>query len=138
MGRRASRLTSIPGKKEGLLRGERSRVVLGRMPEALVTRAKKRTGIDSDTELIEVALANIAVADDYADWRSVELPVDAFRRSPARVGKVNYPWARLRQAIRGVNGISGNPETGSRAGLCQRQSVRYRVASRWRGPGRST
>jgi len=38
------------------------------MPEALVTRAKKRTGIDSDTDLIEVALANIAVADDYADW----------------------------------------------------------------------
>jgi hypothetical protein len=38
------------------------------MPEALVARAKKRTGIDSDTDLIEVALANIAVADDYADW----------------------------------------------------------------------
>jgi hypothetical protein len=38
------------------------------MPEALVARAKKRTGIDSDTELIQVALANIAVADDYADW----------------------------------------------------------------------
>jgi hypothetical protein len=40
----------------------------GRMPEALVTRATKRTGIDSDTDLIELALANIAVADDYADW----------------------------------------------------------------------
>jgi hypothetical protein len=38
------------------------------MPEALVTRAKKRTGIDSDTDLIVVALANIAVADDHADW----------------------------------------------------------------------
>ena len=38
------------------------------MPEALVTRAKRRTGIDSDTDLIEVALANIAVADDYVDW----------------------------------------------------------------------
>ncbi|MGA8540635.1 MAG: hypothetical protein WB566_14120 [Terriglobales bacterium] len=38
------------------------------MPEALVARAKKRTGIDCDTDLIEVALANIAVADDYADW----------------------------------------------------------------------
>ena len=55
-------------EKEGLLRGERTQVVRGRMPEALVTTAKKRTGIDSDTELIEVALANIAVADDYADW----------------------------------------------------------------------
>jgi hypothetical protein len=38
------------------------------MPEALVTRAKKRTGISSDTALIEVALANVAVADDYPDW----------------------------------------------------------------------
>jgi len=53
---------------EGLLRGKRTQVVRGRMPEALVTRAKKRTGINSDTALIEVALANIAVADDYADW----------------------------------------------------------------------
>jgi len=38
------------------------------MPEALVSRAKARTGIKSDTELLEVALANLAVADDYADW----------------------------------------------------------------------
>lgn len=55
-------------EKEGLLRGERTQVVRGRMPEALVARAKRRTGISSDTELIEVALAHIAVADDYADW----------------------------------------------------------------------
>jgi hypothetical protein len=55
-------------EKEGLLRGERTQVVRGRMPEALVTKAKKRTGIHSDTDLIEVALASIAVEDDYADW----------------------------------------------------------------------
>ncbi len=58
----------VIAEKEGLLRGERTQVVRGRMPEALVARAKKLTGIDSDTDLIEVALANIAVADDYADW----------------------------------------------------------------------
>lgn len=58
----------VIAEEEGLLRGERTQVVRGRMPEALVARAKKRTGIDSDTDLIEVALANIAVADDYADW----------------------------------------------------------------------
>ena len=58
----------VIAEKEGLLRGERTQVVRGRMPEALVARAKKRTGINSDTDLIEVALANIAVADDYADW----------------------------------------------------------------------
>ncbi len=39
-----------------------------RMPKALAARAKKRSGIASDTELIQLALANIAVADDYADW----------------------------------------------------------------------
>ena len=58
----------VVAESEGLLRGDRTRIVRGRMPEALVAKAKKRTGIDSDTELIEVALANLAVADDYADW----------------------------------------------------------------------
>ena len=55
-------------EQEGLLRGERTKIVRGRMPEALVSEAKKRTGIQSDTDLIEVALANIAVGDDYAEW----------------------------------------------------------------------
>jgi hypothetical protein len=58
----------IIAEKEGLLKGERTQVVRGRMPRALVNRAKKRSGIVSDTDLIEVALANIAVADDYTDW----------------------------------------------------------------------
>jgi len=58
----------VIAENQGLLHGDRTRIVRGRMPEALVAKAKKRTGIDSDTELIEVALANIAVADDYADW----------------------------------------------------------------------
>ena len=55
-------------EEQGLLRGERDQVVRGRMPKALVAQAKKRTGVVSDTDLIELALANIAVADDYADW----------------------------------------------------------------------
>lgn len=38
------------------------------MPVTLVTRAKERTGISSDTELLEVALASLAVDDDYVDW----------------------------------------------------------------------
>lgn len=67
---RSSKLRDVMviAEREGLLHGERTQVVRGRMPEALVARAKKRTGINSDTDLIEVALANIAVADDYADW----------------------------------------------------------------------
>jgi hypothetical protein len=38
------------------------------MPEALVARAKARTGVKSDTALIELALASLAVADDYPEW----------------------------------------------------------------------
>lgn len=67
---RSNRLRDVMtiAEKEGLLEGERTQVIRGRMPRALVARAKNRTGIVSDTDLIEVALANIAVADDYTDW----------------------------------------------------------------------
>ena len=58
----------VIAEEQGLLRGERNQVVRGRMPKALVAQAKKRTGVISDTALIELALANIAVADDYAEW----------------------------------------------------------------------
>lgn len=53
---------------QGLLSGGRTLTVRGRMPSLLVEQAKKTTGIQSDSKLIEVALANIAVADKYADW----------------------------------------------------------------------
>lgn len=55
-------------EEKGLFRGTRTKVVRGRMPEALVSRAKARTGIKSDTQLLELALANLAVADDYPEW----------------------------------------------------------------------
>lgn len=55
-------------RDEGLLRGGRRKMIRGRMHEALVSRAKERTGIDSDTDLLEVALASLAVADDYPEW----------------------------------------------------------------------
>ncbi len=55
-------------ENRGLLRGARTKVVRGRMPDALVERAKVRTGINSDTKLLEVALANLAVGDEYPDW----------------------------------------------------------------------
>lgn len=69
-GTRTGRLHEVMtiAEKEGLLAGERTQIVRGRMPRALVARAKSRTGIHSDTQLLEAALASIAVADDYADW----------------------------------------------------------------------
>jgi hypothetical protein len=58
----------VIAEESGLFRGTRTKVVRGRMPEALVNKAKARTGIKSDTDLLEVALANLAVADDYPEW----------------------------------------------------------------------
>jgi hypothetical protein len=55
-------------EQQGLLRGGRTLTVRGRMPALLVEQAKKKTGIQSDSRLIEAALANIVVADDYGEW----------------------------------------------------------------------
>jgi hypothetical protein len=55
-------------EQQGLLSGGRTLTVRGRMPTLLVERAKQKTGIQSDSKLIEAALAHIVVADDYADW----------------------------------------------------------------------
>ena len=55
-------------REKGLLKGARTEVVRGRMPKALVAKAKARSGVESDTKLIEIALANLAVADEYPTW----------------------------------------------------------------------
>jgi hypothetical protein len=58
----------IIAEETGLLKGARTELVRGRMPKALVARAKARAGVQSDTKLIEIALAALAVADEYPDW----------------------------------------------------------------------
>ena len=55
-------------QQAGLLRGAKTEVVRGRMPKALVRKAKATSGARSDTELIKMALANLAVADQYPEW----------------------------------------------------------------------
>jgi hypothetical protein len=55
-------------RSEGLLSGARNVSLQGRMPEKLVERARARAGVKTDTQLIEVALANLAVADEYTTW----------------------------------------------------------------------
>jgi hypothetical protein len=68
---------SQPGKPEVLRRmaatqhligGKKKHVLSARLDEALVAAAKARTGIKSDTELAEYALAAIALGDDYGEW----------------------------------------------------------------------
>lgn len=55
-------------RQQGLLSGGRTLTVRGRMPSLLVEQAKRKTGIQSDSKLIEAALANIVAADEYGDW----------------------------------------------------------------------
>jgi len=65
--RRASEALCI-AQEQGLLDGARTLTIRGRMPSALVQKAKQKTGIASDSKLLEAALASIAVADDYGEW----------------------------------------------------------------------
>jgi len=58
----------VIASETGLLRGTKTEVVRGRMPKPLVAKAKAASGARSDTELIEMALANLAVADQYPEW----------------------------------------------------------------------
>jgi hypothetical protein len=53
-------------QRSGLLHGKSGRIG-GRVSPALVERAKARTGIAADTDLIEFALANIALEDRFAE-----------------------------------------------------------------------
>ena len=51
-------------KDAGLLGGARGRIT-GRIRKQLVDAAKARSGINSDTELLEYALARVALEDDF-------------------------------------------------------------------------
>jgi hypothetical protein len=53
-------------ERSGLLREKTTRIS-GRVSPALIAEAKRRTGIESDTELIEFALANLALEDNFAE-----------------------------------------------------------------------
>jgi len=61
--------------QSGLLR-EKSGRIGGRVSEALVKQAKRQTGIETDTDLIEFALATVALEDNFAE---------AFKESRGRV-----------------------------------------------------
>jgi hypothetical protein len=51
-------------KDVGLLAGARGRIA-GRIRKQLVDAAKARSGIKSDTDLLEYALARVALEDDF-------------------------------------------------------------------------
>lgn len=51
-----------------LLEGDKTHLLSARLNEGLVAAAKERTGITSDTKLVELALASLAVGDDFGEW----------------------------------------------------------------------
>jgi len=53
-------------EQSGLLREKSSRIG-GRVSPALVRQAKRQTGIETDTDLIEFALATVALEDNFAE-----------------------------------------------------------------------
>ena len=55
---------STAAHSAGLLEGRTSRIQ-GRITHSLLAAAKARSGITSDTELLEYALARVAIEDDF-------------------------------------------------------------------------
>jgi hypothetical protein len=53
-------------ERSGLL-AERSARIAGRVSPLLVEQAKRRTGIEADTDLIAFALANVALEDNFSE-----------------------------------------------------------------------
>ncbi|WP_244607181.1 hypothetical protein [Bosea sp. CS1GBMeth4] len=63
-------------KASGLLNEKGSRIT-GRVSKVLVEQAKRRTGITENTQLIEFALASLALEDNFAEaFKSVKGAVD--------------------------------------------------------------
>lgn len=56
----------LAAERSGLLAQKRGRIG-GRVSLALLKQAKRQTGIEADTELIEFALANVALEDKFAE-----------------------------------------------------------------------
>lgn len=56
----------LAAEQSGLLSGKDSRIG-GRVSPALVRQAKRQTGIETDTDLIEFALATVALEDNFAE-----------------------------------------------------------------------
>ena len=54
-------------RNAGLVGGPKDTVIRGRVAKSLVRAAKKRAGVTSDTELLEIALSSFALEDDFGE-----------------------------------------------------------------------
>lgn len=57
----------LQAAEESGLRAEKDGRIAGRVSADLIRKAKARTGLTSDTELVEFALANVALEDNFAE-----------------------------------------------------------------------
>ena len=55
-------------REQGLLDGPRDRRVSVRVEEPLFAAAKAATGVESDSELVRLALTALAVPDSFGEW----------------------------------------------------------------------
>jgi hypothetical protein len=60
-----NKATLDSARAAGLLGDAKDARVAGRVSSALVAAAKKRSGLSSDTDVIEIALARLALEDDF-------------------------------------------------------------------------
>jgi hypothetical protein len=60
-----NRATLESARAAGLLGRAKNTRVAGRVSSELVAAAKKRAGLSSDTDIIEIALARLALEDDF-------------------------------------------------------------------------
>ena len=65
--RSRAELIMSEAKNAGLVGGPKDVVIRGRVSTALVKAARKRAGVSTDTELIELALSSLALADDFGE-----------------------------------------------------------------------
>ena len=54
-------------RNAGLVGGPKDTIIRGRVSKSLVKAAKKRAGVSSDTELLEIALSSFALEDDFGE-----------------------------------------------------------------------
>jgi hypothetical protein len=60
-------LVMSEARNAGLVGGPKDTVIRGRVAKRLVKAAKKRAGVTSDTELLEIALSSFALEDDFGE-----------------------------------------------------------------------
>ena len=62
---RRQELVLREAREAGLVGDEKDARISGRVRRALIEEAKRRTGLSSDTELVEYALARVALEDEF-------------------------------------------------------------------------